>query len=94
MTTPIRVISTAIKTRRVIQFRYRVLMRQVEPHALGYDKRGHLMLCGWQVTGLNRGWQFYPLARLSGLSITDMHFDEPRQGCSANDSMSQILAHL
>ena len=69
-------------------------MRQVEPHALGYDKRGHLMLCGWQVTGLNRGWQFYPLARLSGVSITDMHFDNLAKAAAQTIPSAQILAHL
>lgn len=95
MTTPVRIISTAIKTRRVIEFRYKLLKRRVEPHTLGYDKRGRLTLQGWQLTGWNRGWRNYRLDKLDNLATTDRSFDEPRQGYNRTDpTLSQILARL
>lgn len=95
MTTPIRVISTAIKSRRVIRFRYKFLMRRVEPYTLGYDKRGQLTLHGWQLSGLRPRLRNFRLARLSDVSTTDARFDEPRRGYDRSDStLTQILARV
>lgn len=45
-------ICEAIREKRVLSFRYKLLERRVEPHTLGYDKGGALILCGWQTSGL------------------------------------------
>ena len=79
----------------MIRFRYGLTVRRVEPHTLGYDKRGRLTLRAWQSSGLAKGWRNYRVDRLDELSTTDRCFGEPREGYNRTDpTLTQILARL
>lgn len=88
-------IRNAIRDRSVIEFRYKLQMRRVEPHTLGYDKSGDLVLCGWQTSAIKPGWRDFRVAKMSGLSTTGEHFAHARPGYNPTDStMRQILERL
>jgi hypothetical protein len=72
-------ICQAIKEKRVLSFMYDLERRTLEPHVLGYDRDGELKLSGWQLSGGScKGWRDFQAAKLTGLAITDAHFERPR----------------
>ena len=88
-------ICAAIRDRRVLSFRYKMKERRVEPHTLGYDKSGDLVLCGWQTSGLKPGWRDFHVGKLSALSTTDASFAHARQGYKRGDkTLSRIVCQL
>jgi predicted DNA-binding transcriptional regulator YafY len=92
---PAQLIANAIKRRRVIQFRYKLQVRQVEPHLLGYPKGSDLTLSAWQITGTKPGWRDFPISKMTELTPTDRRFASARQGYNPNDkTMSRIVARL
>ena len=91
----IQLIGGAIRKRRVIQFRYMLRMRQAEPHCLGYDEAGALILQAWQITGPEPGWRCFEMAKLSELSPTERHFEQARQDYGqGNPALIRVVARL
>lgn len=91
-----REISAAIAHLSVIEFLYKGKIRTAEPHTLGYDSKGQLTVCAWQLSG-GSGSDFrdFHLAEMSALVTTDQQFDGPRPGYRRGDStMQHILAQL
>jgi predicted DNA-binding transcriptional regulator YafY len=70
----------AIRSRRLVQFHYDGETRQVEPHALGQDQSGDLILSARQISGEAPGWRSFRLAKISALALSDRHFASARQG--------------
>lgn len=89
-------ICKAIVEKRIVSFSYRMTTRMVEPHALGYDKSGELVLSGWQLSGgSSAGFRDFRVARLTGLATTEARFERPREGYNPNDStLSRIVCRL
>ena len=46
-----QIICDAIREKRLLSFKYKLITRRVEPHLLGYDQDGALMLIAWQLSG-------------------------------------------
>lgn len=89
------IICKAISEKRVISFRYRTGPKTVEPHTLGYDAKGTLVLCGWSRTSAPPGFRDFHVAKLSGLTTTAETFEKARPGYNRNDStLSRILCRL
>lgn len=87
-------ICAAIREKKVIQFRYKMELRTVEPHTLGYRK-GELELCAWQTSGQKPGFRDFHVSKLSGLTTTAATFATARRGYNPNDStMDRILCRL
>jgi hypothetical protein len=90
----------AIRSRRLLEFRYDGGKRVVEPHTFGIDKYNREMLCGYQTGGASKsakpvGWKFFLVAKLSGLRATDEHFATPRPEYQHNDgAFLKIVAQL
>ncbi len=89
-------ITEAIRDRRVLRFVYSGKIRTAEPHALGYDRDGDLTLSAWLLTGTKpAGWRDFHLAKLTGLTITDARFEQPRPGYNPDDStLERIVCRL
>ena len=89
-------ICRAIENRNLIQFRYKLQVRTVEPHILGFDSDGDLTLSAWQVQGgSGLGWRDFHVSKLGELSITTQRFEQPRQGYNRYDStLGRIVCRL
>ncbi|MBA3850005.1 MAG: hypothetical protein C0502_08420 [Opitutus sp.] len=80
----------ALRERRVVRFRYRGLIRWVQPHALGRLRNGRNALLGWQASGASRstpppGWRTFLLAQIEDLVVTEVKF-APRPDCDPEKS--------
>lgn len=92
-------LSAAINGRKLLKFQYDDLDRLVEPHAVGLNKTGSLMLRGYQVTGESatdpRAWKLFTVEKIVNLEVMDFTFAGPRDGYRAGDrAMTTILAEL
>lgn len=82
----VNTICGAISEMRLVQFSYQGSMRVVEPHTVGTDQKGHLALCGWQLSGGSAvSWRNYHLDEMSALRTLDETFDGPREGYNRAD---------
>lgn len=90
------VICGAISTQSVISFSYTGAARTVEPHALGYDRGGHLTLSAWQLSGgSGQGWRDFRFDRMRDIVVTDVQFPTTRPGYNPNDStLTQIVCRI
>ena len=92
-------IAAAIGRRCRLQLVYDATTRVFEPHTLGADASGALMVCGYQVRGGSRsgqssGWKTFSLARIGGIEVLDEHF-RPRAGYRHDDAgFARIDAQL
>lgn len=85
-------LSMAIRTRRVLQFRYtgdtKPGLRIVEPHMLAYNQKNHLALSGWLQMGASssggQGWREYLVASMVEIVLRDETFVGPRPGYRAD----------
>jgi predicted DNA-binding transcriptional regulator YafY len=74
-------ICQAIEEMRVLEFRYKESFRTVEPHTLGYSKRGVLTLCAWQLAGGSaEAWRDFHVDLMEALALTGEHFGAARPG--------------
>jgi hypothetical protein len=89
-------ICNAINDRLVISFQYKGVVRFVEPHAVGSDRNGKLMLSAWQLSGgSGAGWRDYDLLLITGITVTEDKFPSVRPGYNPNDStLSRIVCRL
>ena len=90
-----QVICSAIADRRVLSFRYKRIVRTVEPHLLGYDSDGDLTLSAWQLSGTGQGWRDFHVSKLSGLTTTERTFSGPRAGYNRWDqTIDRVVCRL
>lgn len=89
-------ICKAIAGRLLISFHYKGVNRSVEPHCVGRDSKGNLLLSAWQLSGGSGvGWRDFKIDDISGLVVSDKSFSNPRPGYNPNDqTLSQILCCL
>ena len=89
------VICGAIQSKRVLRFSYRGQPRSVEPHILGHDREGDLILNGWQQSGSRPDWRNFHVAKISGLTTTETTFQGARAGYRRDDdSFHRVLCQL
>ena len=90
----------AIAEKRTLKFYYDSgkgrSLREVEPHALGYDSNDDLTLSAWQLSGgSGTGFRDFHVSNLSALSITDRNFSGPRPGYNRQDkTLKRIVCRL
>lgn len=90
----------AIRARKRLEVRYDGYARVVEVHAVGYSKKGNLIMRVWQVrggsvSGEKVGWKVLKLDEAIGGHLIDEEADAPRQGYSKGDSaMERILCQI
>ena len=91
-----RNICAAIGDQSVLEFLYKGTSRSVEPHTLGYNGKGILTLCAWQLTGgSGEDWRDFHLNGISELRVTDRKFIRARPGYNPNDTtMTRVLCRL
>jgi hypothetical protein len=91
---------TAITRRSLVMFEYGDLIRVVEPHRVGVNSAGRLMLSGWLRAGYSRsdpagGWRNYLLSDVRSLQLLDAPFAGTRPGYAAHDArMREVLCEL
>jgi hypothetical protein len=95
----IDLLKTAVSDRKVLAFEYDGLPRLVEPHAVGLNKKGQLILRAFQITGGSASgsiaWKLFTLEKATNLQLVDLTSHAPRSGYKAGDkAMTQILAEL
>lgn len=84
-------IEEAIKSRRVIRMDYDPGVRLVEPHALGYSRKGDLLLRAFQTDGASASgespnWKLFRLDRIRSATATNDNFVGPRPEYNPDDS--------
>lgn len=88
-------ICEAIQARRVLQFSYSNQARSVEPHILGHDREGDLILNGWQQSGSRPDRRNFHVAKKSGLTTTESTFQGARPGYRRDDdTFHRVLCQL
>lgn len=93
-------IITAIRTRRVIKFRYKNINRIVEPFIAGVHKEtGNDLLRGWVVSGTTSEsptkWRLYIIAEMTNLTILQDKFSGSRPGYDPKDDvMGRVYAKV
>jgi predicted DNA-binding transcriptional regulator YafY len=83
-------ISLAIQNRNLLSFSYDGFTREVEPHCLGIDKKGHPALRAYQVAGGSEsgtyvGWKFFHVNEIRNLHVLSKSFQHPRQDYKRGD---------
>lgn len=93
-------ICDAIGNRQVVEFLYRRTRRVVEPHEIGRNRAGNVVLLGYQVGGDGvdvdpPGWGSYELDSIASLVATDRTFSGPRSSYSpAGEELTQTFCWL
>ena len=86
-----RILTSAIRANRLIEFCYNGEPRTVEPYRLGLDG-GRLRLVGWQS---RKGWRSFYVDGMVDLEVTDRTFLGPREGYVRGDPhLDRILAEV
>ena len=89
------IICEAIDKKLDVSIVYLGSKRSVEPHILGYNAKGSLILSAWQVSGgSGQGWRDYFVDKISNIALGKTHF-HARPGYNPNDpTLSQIVCRL
>lgn len=93
-------IALAIQKHNLLSFTYDGFVREVEPHCLGIDKKGHAALRAYQVAGGSEsgeyvGWKLFHVNEILNLRVLDRTFKQPRQGYKRGDKdMLRIQAEV
>ncbi len=93
-------IAKAIQNHNLLSFSYDGFARQVEPHCLGIDKKGHPSLRAYQVAGGSEsgeyiGWKMFHVNEMQNLVVLEKTFQNPRQGYKRGDKdMVSIQAEV
>ncbi|NJE47334.1 hypothetical protein E3E35_07965 [Thermococcus sp. GR7] len=94
------VICSAIRSRRIIKFYYKGGIRIVEPFCYGVSTAGNEVLRAYQIGGYSEsgkpvGWKLFRISEISGLTVTDEHFEGNRPGYNPRDkAMVRIYCHV
>jgi hypothetical protein len=95
-----RQVCEAITRRCLVMFEYGDLIRVVEPHRLGINSAGHIMLSGWLRAGYSRsdpagGWRNYLLSDIHALQVLAAPFAVARPGYAPYDPrMREVFCQL
>jgi predicted DNA-binding transcriptional regulator YafY len=93
-------IASAIRDRKILSFNYDGFNREVEPHCLGIDKKGHPALRAYQIAGGSEsgeyvGWKMFHLNEIKNLRVLEKAFESPRREYKRGDKdMIQIQAEV
>lgn len=89
------VICEAIEKRLEVSIVYSGSQRAVEPHILGYNAKGALILSAWQASGgSGQGWRDFFVDKIASITLGQTHF-LARPGYNSDDStLSQIICRL
>ena len=93
-------IALAIKNKQLLSFTYDGFAREVEPHCLGVDKKGHPALRAFQVNGGSEsgeyvGWKMFHVNEIRNLNVLQKKFTISRPGYKRGDKdMAQIKAEV
>lgn len=84
-------IAKAIQNHNLLSFSYDGFPREVEPHCLGIDKKGHPALRAYQVSGGSEsgeyvGWKMFHVNEIVNLVVLEKTFQNPRQGYKRGDT--------
>jgi hypothetical protein len=92
----VQLLREALERRCVFTFDYDDKPRVVEPHALGLNKKGEMVVRGFQTNCEPPAWKMFVLEKAQTISIhDDMDSQAPRPGYKAGDkAMVEILAQL
>lgn len=95
----IPVVANALKDKRCLSFLYDGETRLVEPHALGRNSAGDLILRGFQIAGgsgtASLGWKLFKLDKAEELAVSDFTSIAPRPGYKPGDrAMATILVEI
>ena len=64
------VVCEAIEKRLSVSFVYSGSQRTVEPHILGHNAKGALILSAWQVSGgSGQGWRDFYVDKISSIAL-------------------------
>mgnify|MGYP001080585643 CR=1 FL=1 len=93
------ILVNAVKNRSLVAFAYDDKPRVVEPHAVGINKAGNLVVRGYQVGGesatTRSSWKLFTVDKMEGLMPIDGDSQAPREGYRMGDAvMVTILAQL
>lgn len=89
----------AVDTRKHLAFDYDGQPRIVEPHALGLNKKGEIVLRAFQVAGGSAtdpvAWKLFNLTKAGNLTVVDQTSQAPRPGYKPGDrAMAIIITEL
>lgn len=93
-------IENAIKNLNLLIFQYQGYPQTIEPHIFGVDDRGRHAVLGYEVTEVgqldkSRGWRFFYLSEMFGLSVSSTKFNGPRSGYKRSDKrFRRIIAQI
>ena len=91
-----RLIIEAIETHKLIKFNYKNAVRIVEPYTFGVSSTGKDVLSAYQVEGGSTssndlGWRLFSIDKIENLVISDIYFEQTRDGYNPNDSRMQKI---
>lgn len=89
----------AINQRKTLALTYKLISREVEPHAVGKSSKGELLLRCYQTRGghveAGHEWDLLKVSNIVSLRLTGEGFAGPRPGYKRGDKMlAVILAQL
>lgn len=93
-------IALAIQNHNLLSFTYDGFAREVEPHCLGIDKKGHPALRAHQVAGGSEsgeyvGWKMFHVNEIRNLNVLSKTFQQPRHDYKRGDKdMIKIQAQV
>ena len=76
-----------IRRREIITFVYDDGLREVEPHLMGTNPQGNLILSAWQRSGPTpQGWRDFLVPKMRGIGATGQRFRSARPGYNRQDT--------
>lgn len=92
-------LTQAVSNRNVLTFTYDDKARVIEPHAVGINSKGELVLRGYQIGGDSatspQAWKLFLADKMVDLEVSNVIFISARPGYKAGDrAMVDILAEL
>ncbi len=86
----------AIRGRRHVLFVYDHIARAVEPHIVGLDHGGQVLLSAWQLLGgSGQGFRSFHVAEISQLTVSDTRFAGPRPEYNPDHNIfAEVLCQL
>lgn len=89
----IQFLRAALEARHLLGFNYDDKPRIIEPHALGLNKDGLMVVRGWQQNGDSPGWRLFILEKAGEITVLEQQFAAPRPGYKQGDKqMTTIFA--
>lgn len=88
----------AVRGKNRVEFMYENKVKVVEPHLVGHNMRGHLILNAWFVRGDAKfgeeGWCDYMMSDISNLKILPECFPQPRYGYNPMNDRKYANIHF